>query len=34
MDRVMLQIIDYKQELRPFAERYPELRKVKYGGKT
>ena len=34
MDRVMLQIIGYKQELRPFAERYPELRKVKYGGKT
>lgn len=31
MDRVMAQIIGGKQELRPFAERYHELRKVTYG---
>lgn len=31
MDRVMAQIISGKQELIPFAERYPELKKVKYG---
>ena len=31
MDRVMAQIIGGKQELRPFPERYHELRKVKYG---
>lgn len=31
MDRVMAQIISGKQELIPFAERYPELKKVRYG---
>ena len=31
MDRVMAQIISGRQELIPFAERYPELKKVKYG---
>lgn len=31
MDRVMTQIISGKQELIPFAERYPELKKVRYG---
>ena len=31
MDRVIAQIISGKQELRPFQERYPELRKVTYG---
>lgn len=31
MDRVMAQIIGGKQELRPFPERYHELRKVTYG---
>lgn len=31
MDRVMAQIISGKQELRPFPERYHELRKVTYG---
>ena len=31
MDRVMAQIIGGKQELRPFQERYHELRKVTYG---
>lgn len=31
MDRVMAQIISGKQKLRPFAERYPELKKVRYG---
>lgn len=31
MDRVMAQIIDNKQELKPFTERYHELRKVTYG---
>ena len=31
MDRVMAQIISGKQELIPFAERYPELKKVEYG---
>ena len=30
MDRVMIQIINNKQELRPFPERYHELRKVLY----
>ena len=30
MDRVMAQIIGGKQELRPFPERYHELRKVTY----
>lgn len=32
MDRVMAQIIGGKWELLPFTERYPELRKVRYGG--
>lgn len=31
MDRVMAQIINNKQKLRPFQERYHELRKVTYG---
>lgn len=31
MDRVMTQIISGKQELIPFSERYPELKKVRYG---
>lgn len=31
MDRVMAQIIGGKQKLRPFPERYHELRKVTYG---
>ena len=31
MDRVLAEIISGKQELRPFPERYPELRKVTYG---
>ena len=31
MDRVIAQIIGGKQELRPFPERYHELRKVTYG---
>lgn len=31
MDRVMRQIIRDKQELIPFEQRYPELKKVKYG---
>lgn len=31
MDRVMAQIIGGKQALRPFPERYHELRKVTYG---
>lgn len=31
MDRVLAEIIGGKQELRPFPERYPELRKVTYG---
>ena len=31
MDRVMTQIISGKQDLIPFAERYPELKKVRYG---
>lgn len=30
MDRVMAQILGGKQELRPFPERYHELRKVTY----
>lgn len=34
MDRVMEQIISGKQELIPFAARYPELRKVRYGGRA
>lgn len=31
MDRVMAQIIGGKQDLKPFPERYHELRKVTYG---
>lgn len=31
MDRVMAQIIGGKQDLKPFQERYHELRKVTYG---
>ena len=31
MDRVMAQIIGGKQELKPFPERYFELRKMTYG---
>ena len=31
MDRVMAQIIGDKQDLKPFQERYHELRKVTYG---
>lgn len=30
MDRVMAQIINNKQDLKPFTERYHELRKVLY----
>ena len=31
MDRVMAQIISGRQELIPFASRYPSLQKIKYG---
>lgn len=31
MDRVMAQIISGRQELIPFASRYPGLQKIKYG---
>ena len=31
MDRVLAEIINGKQELYPFASRYPELKKIKYG---
>lgn len=31
MDRVLTQIISGKQELYPFASRYPELKAVRYG---
>ena len=31
MDRVLLEIINGKQELYPFEFRYPELKKIKYG---
>lgn len=31
MDRVMAQIISSRKELIPFAARYPELKKVRYG---
>ena len=30
IDRLMVQIIRGKQELVPFAERYPTLKKIKY----
>ena len=33
MDRMLVQIINGKQELIPFAERYPDLRGIKYGKK-
>ncbi len=33
MDRVLKEIIRDKAELIPFAERYPELKKVTYGGR-
>lgn len=33
MDRVMQQIIRDKQDLIPFEQRYPELKKVTYGRK-
>lgn len=33
MDRVMAQIISGRQPLLPFAERYPEIRQVTYGGR-
>lgn len=31
MDRVLAQIINGKQELFSFDQRYPELKKIKYG---
>lgn len=31
MDRVLAQIINGKAELIPFPDRYPELKKIKYG---
>lgn len=31
MDRVLAEIINGKQELFPFSQRYPELKKIKYG---
>ena len=31
MDRVMAQIINGKAELIPFPDRYPDLKKIKYG---
>lgn len=33
MDREIRQIIDGRQELMPFAKRYPELRKCNYKGR-
>ena len=33
MDRVLTQIINGKQDLIPFAQRYPELKGIKYGKK-
>lgn len=33
MDRMLVQIINGKQDLIPFAERYPDLRGIKYGKK-
>lgn len=33
MDRMLVQIINGKQELIPFVERYPDLRGIKYGKK-
>lgn len=33
MDRALVQIINGKMELIPFSERYPDLRKITYGGK-
>ena len=31
MDRVLAQIINGKAELIPFPDRYPDLKKIKYG---
>lgn len=31
MDRVLAEIISGRKELIPFSERYPELKKVRYG---
>ena len=31
MDRVLAEIINGKQGLFPFSQRYPELKKIKYG---
>lgn len=31
MDRVLAQIINEKAELIPFPDRYPDLKKIKYG---
>ena len=33
MDRMLVQIINGKQDLIPFAKRYPELKGIKYGKK-
>ena len=33
MDRMLIQIINGKQDLIPFATRYPELKGIKYGKK-
>ena len=31
MDRVLAQIINGKAELIPFPDRYPDLKKIRYG---
>ena len=33
IDRMLIQIINGKQDLIPFAKRYPELKGIKYGKK-
>ena len=33
LDRMLVQIINGKQDLIPFSERYPELKGIKYGKK-
>ena len=33
LDRMLAQIINGKQALIPFSERYPELKGIKYGKK-
>ena len=33
LDRMLIQIINGKQDLIPFAKRYPELKGIKYGKK-